>query len=390
MFDYPLIKIRFNRRKTATRSHAASVEIEISYLRKRKWFSTGVRVLLQQWSEVAQRVVNHFDQASLNNKIYSLHRAITELVNDMSTKGEVFSFEALEAALDHGQRRGSFVDYAARRIEERGDLRESTRRTQRKLIPALHDFNMIKTFASLTKNNILAFDDWLHSKGICQSTIHCYHKLLKTYIHDAIAHGFLDKDPYIGVKISRGKSREREHLSPGEIAQLRDCANLPEPLHKIRDMFLLQCFTGLAYSDLMKNDYSRLKHSDERKVLTGRRVKTGENYYVVILPEAQSILERYDYNIPKMSLQQYNIRLKAVADIAGIDKKLTSHVGRHTAACLMLNHGVPMEVVKEVLGHTDIKTTQIYAKLVNSAVNEHLARYSKALDVAMSESSAKG
>lgn len=390
MFDYPLIKIRFNRRKTATRTHAASVEIEISYLRKRKWFSSGVRVLAQQWSESAQRVVNHFDQASLNERIYALHRTITGIVNDMAARNDVFSFEALDAALERGHGRGSFVEYAEKRISERGELRESTRRTQRKLISALLDFKQINTFSSVTKSNILAFDDWLHSRGISQSTVHSYHKFLKTYIHDAMAHGMLEHDPYIGVKISRGKSRQREHLSAAELARLRKCDNLPAALHKVRDMFLLQCFTGLAYSDLIKNDFSKLREASGRKVLTGQRVKTGENYYVVLVPEAVEILERYDYNMPKMSLQQYNMRLKAVADISGMTKKLTSHVGRHTAACLMLNHGVPMEVVKEVLGHTDIKTTQIYAHLVNVTVNEHLARYERELESAMGHKSAKG
>lgn len=390
MFDYPLIKIRFNRRKTATRTQTASVEIEISYLRNRKWFSTGVRVLIQQWSESAQRVVNHYDQASLNERIYALHRTITGIVNDIVTRGDVFSFDLLDAALDRGHVRGSFIEYAEKRIDERGDLRESTRRTQRKLISALHEFKKISTFSSVTKTNILAFDDWLHAKGITQSTVHSYHKFLKTYIHDAMAHGMLDRDPYVGVKISRGKSRQREHLSAAELARLRECDKLPEALHKVRDMFLLQCFTGLAYSDLMKNDFSDLKSSTGRKVLTGQRVKTGENYYVVLVPDAVEILERYDYEMPRMSLQQYNMRLKAVADISGINKTLTSHVGRHTAACLMLNHGVPMEVVKEVLGHTDIKTTQIYAHLVNVTVNAHLARYERELERSMAHDSAKG
>lgn len=149
-------------------------------------------------------------------------------------------------------------------------------------------------------------------------------------------------------------------------------------------------FTGLAYSDLIKNDFSKLREASGRKVLTGQRVKTGENYYVVLVPEAVEILERYGYNMPKMSLQQYNMRLKAVSDISGINKKMTSHVGRHTAACLMLNHGVPMEVVKEVLGHTDIKTTQIYAHLVNVTVNKHLARYERELESAMGHEPAKG
>ena len=98
------------------------------------------------------------------------------------------------------------------------------------------------------------------------------------------------------------------------------------------------------------------------------RQKTGEEFYIVLLPKAIHILKRYDYRLPLISNQQYNMRLKIVADAAALDKQLTSHMGRHTYATICLNSGIKIEVLAKMMGHSDIKTTQIYARMINTTV----------------------
>lgn len=100
------------------------------------------------------------------------------------------------------------------------------------------------------------------------------------------------------------------------------------------------------------------------------RLKTEENYFIVLLSPAMEILRKYDYVLPIISNQQYNLRLKIVADYAGLDRNLTVHMSRHTFATMCLNNGVKMENVSKMLGHTNVRTTQQYAKVLNAEVEK--------------------
>ena len=107
---------------------------------------------------------------------------------------------------------------------------------------------------------------------------------------------------------------------------------------------------------------------DGKYVIADRRVKTNEDYFIVLLSPAIAILQKYDYKLPLLSNQKYNDYIKVAASYAKIDKNLSSHAARHTFAVFALNNGVPIEVVSKMLGHTNIKTTQLYAKILNTEV----------------------
>lgn len=100
------------------------------------------------------------------------------------------------------------------------------------------------------------------------------------------------------------------------------------------------------------------------------RVKTDENYFIVLLSPAMEILKKYNFVLPKITNQQYNLRLKIVADYAGLDRNLTVHMSRHTFATMCLNYGVKIENVSKMLGHTNVRTTQEYAKVLNTEVEK--------------------
>jgi integrase len=124
----------------------------------------------------------------------------------------------------------------------------------------------------------------------------------------------------------------------------------------------------LAYADLSKFDFTKVVQRNGRYVVQDTRQKSGEDFYIVLLSPALEILRKYNFELPSISNQQYNLRLKVVADKAGMDKKLTTHMARHSFACFALNAGMPIEVVSKALGHTNINTTQVYAKLLNSTL----------------------
>ena len=149
-------------------------------------------------------------------------------------------------------------------------------------------------------------------------------------------------------------------------------------LARVRDLFIFSCYSGLAYSDLMDFNPEKLEKDGDDMYLCGHRVKTGEEYIVLILPKAKEILEKYDYRLPRYSNQQYNHRLKEVAKAAGVDKPLSSHFGRHSSAMLFLNNGVRIETVAKILGHSSTKITeQVYASILRKTVGEEMSKLIK-------------
>ena len=99
------------------------------------------------------------------------------------------------------------------------------------------------------------------------------------------------------------------------------------------------------------------------------RIKTEEDYYIVLLSPALEVLKKYNYELPIISNTQYNLRLKLVADYAGLDKNLTTHMARHTFATLALTKGVQFKAVSKMLGHSSLKTTEEYAAILNKDVD---------------------
>lgn len=360
----------FDRKHTATKEVKALIQIEVLFERKKKYISTGVRVYKNQFDANKSIVNNCFEMVSLNKKINAIKARIDNYILSLIQNGEEFTFEGLQSFLDvENDKSENFIDFVERKIRTRSDLRETTRRSQMKLVTALSDFGKIKNVADLTKKNIILFDDFLHAKGIKQSTVHFYHKVLKTYIHDAIRHEMLSTDPYLAITIKRGDYEDGRYLSESEFSTIRDVVLPTESLNKVRDMFVLQCYTGLAFSDLISFDFSKVEKDGNISVLSDNRRKTGVGFSTVLLPEAMEIVNKYGGEIPKMTNQQYNMRLKIVAQAAGIEKPIASHWGRRTCGMLLLNKGVSIEVVAKVLGHTTIKTTEaVYAKILRETV----------------------
>ena len=191
---------------------------------------------------------------------------------------------------------------------------------------------------------------------------------LKTVIKFAISNGKLQKDPFADVRINKGE-KEVEFLTESEISVIRMKKMHTERLEKVRDLFLFQCFTGLAYVDLAelrKEDYQ--KNDLGQVYIRKKRSKTGVVFTTVLFEDAIKIAEKYDYELPVLSNQKYNTYLKEIQDICGITKPLHTHIGRHTFCTYMLNKGVSMDVVAKMAGHTTTKQTKHYAKLLDNSV----------------------
>lgn len=366
----PNPKFVYDRRKRASGSKPGSVEIVIYHEGRTGYFNTGVSVLPLQWDGTGVR--GRDDSRALNCVLADRMARINEAINILTIRGEEFSLEALkeEVSAPKAKANGNFIEYVEQTLKERKDIRESTRKGQYKLVSALKEFRGITGFCDLTARRIREFDRWLHSRGIKQSSVHGYHRIMKTYVTMAINEGYLRDTPYKGVKIGKGKPAERRYLNDEELQALA-AVNVKDPtVMKARDLFLFQCYTGLAYVDLSLIDFEKFRGNEGKMILHEQRRKTGQTFHVVLLSPAVEILKRYDFKLPIITNQKYNVTLKAVSAFAGLDFSLTSHCGRHTFATWCLNQGVPLETLKTMMGHADIKTTQEYAKILNRTVED--------------------
>ena len=159
-----------------------------------------------------------------------------------------------------------------------------------------------------------------------------------------------------------------------------------ERLETVRDLFVFSCFTGLAYIDVANLKDSNIVVINGHKWIMTKRQKTGIPTNVILLDIAETILKKYEGKckdnavLPVISNQKMNAYLKEIADLCGIKKQLTFHMARHTFATMSLSKGVPIESVSKMLGHTNIKTTQIYARITNKKIEHDMLELSTKLD----------
>lgn len=231
---------------------------------------------------------------------------------------------------------------------------------------------------------ICNFDFYLRSERKCanNSTVK-YIKNFKKIIRICLASGWITKDPFINYK-AKVKQVDRVYLNQDEIRQMTEKVFQTERIGQVRDIFLFSCFTGLAYADVKKLKRSEIvKGVDGEMWIFTKRLKTSVPTRVPLLPCAFSLIKKYaDYPVcenmdtcfPVSSNQKMNAYLKEIAEICNINKELTFHIARHTfATTVTLSNGVPIESVSKMLGHTSIKTTQHYAKILDMKVGADMA-----------------
>ena len=380
ILSYPISRFVFDRKKISSEKRKGLIQIEVRYEKKRKWISTGIKVFKDQWHD-KRYIVNSLDSDELNERLFLCKEQIDSYFNSLMEKGITFSWDDFDTFLkrmDTSTSSETFIDYVARRIEERNDIKPSTKANHRKLLTSLDEFGKILYFSDLTKSNVADYYNFLLGKEVIiqgkvqklkLTTTSSYMKFLKVYINDAIQHDKLDKNPCNGLKVKRGSAENGRWLSLEELSRIENIENIPSSLKIIRDLFLIQCYTGMAYTDLMDFSPEKLTEIDGVTVLSGKRKKSGESYVTVIYPTLKNLLDKYNYNIPKRTNQSYNRALKILSMACNIDKPLATHWARRTCGMLMLNKGYSIEVIAKVLGHSDIKTTQqCYAKILDRTV----------------------
>jgi site-specific recombinase XerD len=231
---------------------------------------------------------------------------------------------------------------------------------------------------------ITGFEFYLKAECKCSGVSAAkYIKHLKKIVNHCIANSWLTINPFINYK-STAKAKERTYLTQPELDSIANKKLSIERLQQVRDIFVFCCYTGLSYADVKKLKRSEIAigMDGERWIFTSRQ-KTDTSSRIPILPVALEILDKYQDHpqcenkgllLPVLSNQKMNAYLKEIADLSDIVKHLTFHLARHTfATTVTLSNNVPIETVSKMLGHTNIKTTQHYAKVLDLKVSHDMA-----------------
>lgn len=196
---------------------------------------------------------------------------------------------------------------------------------------------------------------------------------IKTLIKYARDNGKIQINPLNGLKWSKGK-KDIEYLTEDEIEKIYNLRLDNKSLSNVRDAFILQASTGLAYIDIynLKKEDIRIDEDGTHYIVKNRH-KTKTQYTTVILPKGVEVLKKNNYQLHIISNQKYNYMLKLIQDLAGVKTKMTTHLARKTFATYLLNHNVRLETVSKCLGHSSTAITQsAYGKLLNKTIIEEV------------------
>ncbi len=232
-------------------------------------------------------------------------------------------------------------------------------------------------FSALDRSFIDKYDLYLRTeRNLAPGTIINLTVQLKTVVGEAIADGIITASPFLGYEPVRPKAVQK-YLTAEELHRIMTTPFYKQPLYHTRDMFLFSCYTGIPYGDMRLLTKENLSLAEDGTWwIKSARQKTKVEFEIPLLDLPLQILNKYRDTAPDGKLlpmycnSMLNLYLKEIARICNIDRPLVFHAGRHTYATeITLSHGVPLETVSKMLGHSQIETTQIYAKVTDDKID---------------------
>lgn len=379
MFSTSII---FDRKKQAEGDKEGTLEVRITVDRKSYYINTGVRVTRKHW---AGAVVKRPDADALNNRLGIIVRRVNEKVNEFIDAQRPIDIKAIKTYIYTGSSanvdKNGLIVWIEKEIPML-NVSDGTRKHYWLLLDRLKVYGKLKKWTDLTVENIYEWDAWLHQMAninskddqgtLSNGTIHNYHKHLKAMLHRAIDFGIIETTPYARLvgKFKRGEDENVEYLTEEEMQLILDTHPVPgTQMETVRDLFVIQMFTGLAYSDVQALDIRNYHKEGDAWVSNGKRIKSGVPFVSQLLPPVVEVLERHGWQVPQIPNQKYNAQLKTFGNVIGIGG-LHSHLARHTFATYMLSNDVKLQNVMRMMGHKKIQQTLRYAKVIAKDVQD--------------------
>lgn len=387
----------YTKKSKATKNGLLPIYQRITVNGVRIELSTSRYVECSKWNASAAKMKGNNNEAnSINGHLDLLRSKVFETEKWMLLNNEeinALSFKNKYLGIEENQHHliPIFQAHNDRMKELIG--KEFSVNTLKKYITALNHVQEFLKFPYKTNDIVIKkidiafindFDFFLRNTKNCNnnSTIK-YIRNFGKIVKQCYVNGWIEKDPFLSYR-GRVKERERTYLSEQEIESLINKKFVSERLALVRDIFVFSCFTGLAYVDVQQLAPNNIGLGiDGDKWIFKNRQKTDTASKIPLLPIALHILEKYQDHpqclnqnrlLPILSNQKMNAYLKEIADVCEINKELTFHIARHTfATTITLSNGVPIESVSKMLGHTNIKTTQHYAKILDKKISEDMS-----------------
>lgn len=377
------------------------IKCRITFHQDRKEFSTGLFVNPKQWDSRLQKakppnqensfintqlglIKNEINQAFLflqvNEENFDVGDIYLQYKGDVSIRTKTI----LELFKEHNDRLEKLVgkEYSIATLWKFKQARD--------LVKGFIKYSFTKLdyqFKDLDLKFVQDYEFYLKTeKSLALATVNKMIQRFRKVVKIAISQGIIDRDPFVGYKVKRVK-KEIVYLTTEELKKLEMYQFKAERLQTVADMFIFCCYTGLAYNEMTNLEKSHIvKGFDGNEWINMKRLKTQQTLSIPLLTKSKFIIEKYNNAhevkvLPSFSNQKFNAYLKEIADIVGIEKRLTHHLARRTfATTVLLFNDVPMEIVSELLGHSKITITQEhYAKVVNKKVSEQMNKLNSKL-----------
>ena len=375
----------FNRKKRLNKRGMALVQVEAYLNRKKMYFSTKIYLKPEQWDAKRKMVKNHPNANVLNRMLYENIAAIEQTELGLWQQGKSISLDLLKNSIDKPLSNGrSFLTFFKEEIAN-SSLKESTRQNHLSTLELLQEFKKEILFTDLTFEFVSSFDNYLQSKGYHLNTIAKHMKHLKRYINVAINKEYMDIQKYAFRKYKiKSIEGSHTHLAPEELHKFENLqlTGRYTRLQKTKDAFLFCCYAGLRYSDFTNLTSANIVEFHQETWIIYKSVKTGMEVrlplYLLFEGKGIQILQRYkdDPNsfFKLKDNSNINKELNILAGLAKIDKRVSFHTARHTNATLLLYNGANITTVQKLLGHKSVKTTQVYANIMDITVVRDLEK----------------
>ena len=235
---------------------------------------------------------------------------------------------------------------------------------------------------NINQEFVKEFEHFIKTEKDCaQNATVKYLKNLKKIIRNALVNKWMDDDPFVEIRFHQTASN-REFLTEEELNKLIEKDLTIPRMEVVRDIFVFCSLTGLAFTDVQHLKPEHIfRDMDGSYWIRKTREKTDNMCNIPLLDLPMKLIQKYQNHpecarkgvvMPVPCNQRMNSYLKEIADICGIQKTLSTHIARHTFACLAIANKVSTESIAKMLGHTDIRTTKIYARVLDRTVSDEM------------------
>ena len=368
-------RLVYNRKKHLNKQGTALVQVEASLNQRKIYFKTNLYIKPEHWDKRTSQVIGHPQANDLNSMLFEfvLHLQGIELA--LWKRGVPATLSLLKDAMKKNRPINITFPIFAKEYVQHSDRRESTKENLFTTITVLQEFRPGLDFKDITYTFLKDFEVYLREKGNGINTVAKHLRQLRTLVNEAINQGYIHADayPFRKFKIKQEKGRH-EFLTPDELKKLENLEVHDLKLRHVLDAFLFCCYVGLRFSDFCQLTPSNFIRVNGKRWLHFKSIKTGIELrlplHLLFEGKALAILDRYCITefASLGSNSEVNKALSVITSMARIKKHVTYHTARHTCATLLIHQGVPITTVQKLLGHTSVKTTEIYSEILSSTI----------------------